>query len=249
VLILAGGAWWLLAGGPARPTVRAALPPDAGARGAPPVEGRVRIRRDGAPAPVTRRAEAGPSPPRLVPPRERRVVAHHRPGIAARTPRPSPAPGASAPRRASPRSPADAGSSPGAAAGPGAAGQLAGLTARLRELEQRRQERGIHLEDTLTYRMKLLEARRALGAGKLGGASRALGQAEESLRRVAIDGNFISRKLQRISRLKAGLKLDGRTETQVTEIFAKVHDRYFSGDFSAANTHLNKIWRLLGGAR
>ena len=113
-------------------------------------------------------------------------------------------------------------------------------------MERLRLERGIHLEDTLSYRMKLLEARKALRASRLEQATRAITGLEESLRRIKIDGNFISRKLQRLNTLKGKRQLDTGMEKRVTEIFAKVHDRYFSGDFKGANTHLNKIWQVLG---
>ncbi len=125
-------------------------------------------------------------------------------------------------------------------------GQVDRLTARLKGVEQARLARGIHLDDTRSYRVKLLEGRKALRAGEIERAVKAIAGAEESLRRIQIDDNFVSRKLQRLNRLKGSLQLDAATEKQVTEIFAKVHDRYFSGDFKAANTHLNRIWQVLG---
>jgi hypothetical protein len=90
------------------------------------------------------------------------------------------------------------------------------------------------------------ELRAALGAGKLEAVQSALGRLEQSLRQVKIDQSFVSRKLQRLNRVKRSVKLPEATEKKVSAIFAGVHERFFSGDYQGANAQLNSIWRLLG---
>jgi hypothetical protein len=126
-----------------------------------------------------------------------------------------------------------------------ATAQWAQLKEALSRIEGERRKRKILLEDAPTYRALLKEAQQALEK-ESEGAKAILARLEETLRQQKIDGAFISRKLERLNRLKGSLRIDEATSKKVTEIFAKVHDRYFSGDYEAANEHLNQIWRVLG---
>jgi hypothetical protein len=123
---------------------------------------------------------------------------------------------------------------------------LAAFRERLRKLETERRRRGILLDDAPQLRTQVDEARRACRGADEVAARTAVSHLAESLQQVRVDRAFVSRKLERLSRVKDSLRLDDATNKTVAAIFAKVHDRFFSGDYEGANAQLNAIGRVLG---
>jgi hypothetical protein len=117
---------------------------------------------------------------------------------------------------------------------------------RLARLEADRKKRGLFLDDVPELRARVEDARRACAGTDDKRAAEALSRLEDTLRRAKIDETFVKRKLERLNKLKESLRPDEARAKQVAEIFAKVHKRFFAGDFVAANDHLNQILRLLG---
>lgn len=123
---------------------------------------------------------------------------------------------------------------------------LAPLLERFARLEVERKRRGFLLDDLPGGRATLAELRRAASSSDEPATRAALGKLEGTLRALKIDGTFVSRKLERLTRAKGGVKLDEATEKKVTGILRQVHDCFFSGDYEGANGQLNAIWRALG---
>lgn len=129
---------------------------------------------------------------------------------------------------------------------PARAPVTAALGERLARFEAERRERGVLIDDLPSGRAHRDTARRALAAGNEGPALAALVELERSLRGITIDGTFVSRKLQGLNRAKHTVHLPEAAEKKMAAIFARVHERFFSGDFRGANAELNRIWHLLG---
>jgi hypothetical protein len=122
---------------------------------------------------------------------------------------------------------------------------LGPLKARLKALERDRSRRGILLADVPRYRLALLEASRSLQAEDQARMKAAVGQLKGILARTKIDKAFIAKKLGRLNRLRGSKKLDPKTAQRLSRAFQKVHASYFAGKYEEANSHLNRIWRIL----
>jgi serine/threonine protein kinase len=129
---------------------------------------------------------------------------------------------------------------------PPASGRLKEIQIRLENVEKERRKRGILLDDVPFLRGYRGQIKKAIEAGEGDSVLPVLAQMEDSLRQIQIDGSFIAKKLERINKLKGTLRLDEITAKRIATIFAKVHERYFSGDYRGANAYLNSIWHILG---
>jgi hypothetical protein len=116
---------------------------------------------------------------------------------------------------------------------------------RLALLELDRRRRGILEEDLPHYLQARQAARRALAASDLVRAEAQVERLSAQLQRARVDEPFVARKLARLNGLLGRRKLDPKSGAQVRKAFARVHARFFAGDYQTANQHLNTIWLIL----